>query len=65
MVTEQQRDCESFQISVPLPPDVYTIDGVLLDAHGHRVTTAVHDRIGVRPAESDVSAVDFPADSFL
>src|SRR4051812_19653700 len=38
-VTEQQSDCESFELSVPLPPDAYTVDGVLLDAHGHQITT--------------------------
>ena len=64
-VTEQQSDCESFELSVPLPPDVYTIDGVLLDSRGHPITTAVRDRLRVRPAEGDVSAIDFPADSFL
>lgn len=64
-VTEQQSDCESFDLSVQLPPNVYTIDGVLLDARGNPITTTVRDRLRVRPAEADISAVDFPADSFL
>jgi hypothetical protein len=64
-VDDTRANCEDFSLSVSLPPDLYSIDGVLLDAHGHQITTAVRDRVRVRPAESDVSAIDFPADSFL
>jgi len=64
-VTEFGDYCESFAASVELSPGTYRLEAVMLDAEGVALTTAVTDRLRVYGWQTNVSAVDFPADSFF
>jgi hypothetical protein len=57
--------CERFQARFDLAPGAYTVEAVLEDATGVLLTTSVQTSARVYDSETTVSAVDFPADSFL
>lgn len=64
-VGEFEEFCEAFETSIRLRPGAYSLDAALIDLDGFERTTAVEDRFVVYSYETTVSALDFPADSFL
>lgn len=64
-VDEIQPYCERFAASIDLVPGAYTIEIALQDPDGVLVTTTVEANARVYDLETTVTAVDFPADSFL
>lgn len=64
-IGEFLQDCEAFATSIPLDPDTYFADAVLLDDFGQEITTVVAiDVFSVFGDDVIEIPVDFPADSF-
>lgn len=64
LVGEYQEDCAAFATSIPLFVGDYRSSAALIDVSGAQLTTDVAERFTIFEAETHVSAVDFPADSF-
>lgn len=64
-IGEYVQACEAFATSIPLDPDTYFADAVLLDRAGREITTAVPiDPFSVFGDDVIEIPIDFPFDSF-
>jgi hypothetical protein len=64
-VDEVRPYCERFATAIDLLPGTYTIEATLQAPDGVLITTTVEAGARVYDLETTVTAVDFPADSFL
>jgi hypothetical protein len=65
LVDEIQPYCERFGAAIDLVPGAYKIEATLQAPDGVLITTTVEANVRVYDLETTVTAVDFPADSFL